>query len=269
MQGQGRRGGGYSMEKKIVFLDIDGTILNTQGEIPQATKKAVRTLKDNGHYVAIATGRAPFMFEEIRQQLDITSFVSYNGQYVVFEGEVIHQNPIAREHLLHLYKEASEKEHAMVFMGESIMKASETDNGFIKESLASLGFTYPEIDKDYFHHEPIYQALLFCEEKEEETFASHHDHVRFIRWHPLSCDVLPKDGSKKVGLKKLLEAAQLSEKSAYACGDGLNDLEMIAYAGTGIVMGNAVPELKELADIQTAHVDENGLALGLKQAGLI
>ncbi|MFP7252692.1 Cof-type HAD-IIB family hydrolase [Terribacillus goriensis] len=257
------------MEKRIVFLDIDGTILNTKGEIPQATKEAVQALKENGHYVAIATGRAPFMFEEIRKELGINSFVSYNGQYVVFEEEVIYRNPIKREHLLHLYDEASEKEHAMVFMGDTIMKASETDNEFVRDSLASLGFTYPEIDKDYFHHEPIYQALLFCEADDQEEYSSHHNHVRFIRWHPLSCDVLPGDGSKKIGVMKLLEAAGLSVQSAYACGDGLNDLEMIEFAGTGIVMGNAVPELKGLADIQTAHVDEDGLALGLKEAGLI
>ncbi|PAE16641.1 hydrolase Cof [Virgibacillus sp. 7505] len=257
------------MEKRIVFLDIDGTILNTKGEIPQATKEAVQALKENGHYVAIATGRAPFMFEEIRKELGINSFVSYNGQYVVFEDEVIYRNPIKREHLLHLYDEASGKEHAMVFMGDTIMKASETDNEFVRDSLASLGFTYPEIDKDYFHHEPIYQALLFCEADDQEEYSSHHNHVRFIRWHPLSCDVLPGDGSKKIGVMKLLEAAGLSVQSAYACGDGLNDLEMIEFAGTGIVMGNAVPELKELADIQTAHVDEDGLALGLKEAGLI
>ncbi|WP_366249468.1 Cof-type HAD-IIB family hydrolase [Terribacillus aidingensis] len=257
------------MEKRIVFLDIDGTILNTKGEIPQATKEAVQALKENGHYVAIATGRAPFMFEEIRKELGINSFVSYNGQYVVFEDEVIYRNPIKREHLLHLYDEASEKEHAMVFMGDTIMKASETDNEFVRDSLASLGFTYPEIDKDYFHHEPIYQALLFCEADDQEEYSSHHNHVRFIRWHPLSCDVLPGDGSKKIGVMKLLEAADLSVELSYACGDGLNDLEMIEFAGTGIVMGNAVPELKELADIQTAHVDEDGLALGLKEAGLI
>ncbi|MFP7168986.1 Cof-type HAD-IIB family hydrolase [Terribacillus sp. 7520-G] len=257
------------MGKSIVFLDIDGTILNTKGEIPQATKDAVQALKDNGHYVAIATGRAPFMFEDIRKELDITSFVSYNGQYVVFEGEVIHRNPIERQHLLHLYDEASEKGHAMVFMGDTIMKASETDNSFVRDSLASLGFTYPEIDKDYFHHEPIYQSLLFCEEEEEQAYSDHHEHVRFIRWHPLSCDVLPADGSKKIGVTKLLEAADIPVHAAYACGDGLNDLEMIEFAGTGIVMGNAVPELKELADIQTAHVDEDGLALGLKKAGLI
>ncbi|MFS0560889.1 Cof-type HAD-IIB family hydrolase [Terribacillus sp. 179-K 1B1 HS] len=257
------------MGKSIVFLDIDGTILNTKGEIPKATKEAIRMLRANGHYVAIATGRAPFMFEEIRTELEIDSYVCYNGQYVVFEGEVIHRNPIERKQLLHLYDEASEKEHAMVFMGDTIMKASETDNGFIRDSLASLGFTYPEIDKDYFHHEPIYQALLFCEEEEEQAYSAHHEHVRFIRWHPLSCDVLPGDGSKKIGVMKLLEAANIPVHAAYACGDGLNDLEMIDFVGTGIVMGNAVPELKELADIQTAHVDEDGLALGLKKAGLI
>uniref|UniRef100_UPI003081AFBA HAD hydrolase family protein n=1 Tax=Virgibacillus salexigens TaxID=61016 RepID=UPI003081AFBA len=59
------------MHNKIVFFDIDGTILDHDKQIPLTTKKSIQKLKENGVYVAIATGRAPFMFEDIRKELQI------------------------------------------------------------------------------------------------------------------------------------------------------------------------------------------------------
>ena len=76
---------------KIVFLDIDGTILDSNKRIPDSTKEAVRLLKDNGVYVAIATGRAPFMFKEIREELEIDTYIALNGQMVVVDGKPIYQ----------------------------------------------------------------------------------------------------------------------------------------------------------------------------------
>ena len=77
-----------------MFFDIDGTLLDQNKKMSDSTKKAIEKLKENGVFVAIATGRAPFMFENLRKEIDIDSFVSFNGQYVVFENEVIYKNPM-------------------------------------------------------------------------------------------------------------------------------------------------------------------------------
>src|SRR5699024_1098951 len=105
--------GDETMHKKIVFFDIDGTLVNDEKNIPTSAKKAIETLKQNNVYVVIATGRAPFMFENIRQELGIDSFVSFNGQYVVFEGETIYENPIDREPLKNLYQASKENNYPM------------------------------------------------------------------------------------------------------------------------------------------------------------
>lgn len=73
-------------DKKIIFFDIDGTLLDDDKKMPLTAEKAVFALKELGHEVAIATGRAPFMFKDIREQLEIDSYVSFNGQYVVLRG---------------------------------------------------------------------------------------------------------------------------------------------------------------------------------------
>ena len=81
-------------EQSVIFFDIDGTLLDHDKKLPPSTKQAVFKLKELGHIVAIATGRAPFMYEDLREELGIDTFVSYNGQYVVLNGEVLHTNPL-------------------------------------------------------------------------------------------------------------------------------------------------------------------------------
>jgi Cof subfamily protein (haloacid dehalogenase superfamily) len=256
------------MHNNIVFFDIDGTLVDDEKNIPASAKKAVETLKNNGVYVAIATGRAPFMFENIRKELEIESFVSFNGQYVVFEGETIYENPIGREPLKKLYEASAAKEHPMVFMCDQDMRATTAGHPYIKQSLAKLKLDYPLVDTDYFRNKTIYQALLFCE-RDEEAFIKQHDDLHFIRWHDYSCDVLPGGGSKAVGVNKIIKAAGLDKKHAFAFGDGFNDLEMVQEVGTGIAMGNAVLPLKEAADYMTASVEEDGILKGLEYFGLV
>lgn len=257
------------MHKKIVFFDIDGTLVNEEKNIPTSAKNAIKTLKKNDIFVAIATGRAPFMFENIRRELEIESYVSFNGQYVVFEGKTIYENPINRKPLKKLYQASKKNNHPMVFMCDKDMRATTDNHPYIKQSLASLKLKYPQTDENYFQDRHIYQALLFCEQGEEESLLSKHSELNFIRWHDFSCDVLPGGGSKAVGIEKIMEASGLSKEHSFAFGDGFNDIEMLQEIGTGIAMGNAVEYLKQVADHVTAPVDEDGILRALQHFRLV
>ena len=104
--------------KKIVFFDIDGTLLDHEKKLPSSTKKAIHLLKENGVFVAIATGRAPFMFTSLRKELDIDSYVSFNGQYVVFENEVIYKNPLDHNEVETFLQDSTANGHPLIFMNE-------------------------------------------------------------------------------------------------------------------------------------------------------
>ncbi|MFC0522256.1 Cof-type HAD-IIB family hydrolase [Pontibacillus salicampi] len=257
------------MKNPIVFLDIDGTILDERKQIPDQSKQSIQQLKDSGIHVAIATGRAPFMFEHLRKELDIHSYISFNGQYVVFEDEVVYENPLMMEHIKGLHDEAIQSGHPMVFLNQSGMRASVGEHPFIEESLASLKFSYPEIDSSFYHNNHIHQALLFCEKGEEESYFKGHNQLDFIRWHDYSVDVLPSGGSKAIGIEKFIERTGFAKEDTIAFGDGLNDTEMIQFAHVGVAMGNAQPELKQIADVITKHVEEDGLTHGFKLVGLL
>ncbi|KKB39191.1 Cof-type HAD-IIB family hydrolase [Bacillus thermotolerans] len=254
---------------KIAFFDIDGTLLNHDKKLPSATKEAVKRLRDNGVYTAIATGRAPFMFEDLREELDIHSFVSFNGQYVVFEEEVVYLNPLAADSLDRLYRHAEERNHSLVYMTESHMKANRPDDTYIAESISSLKFPYPDLHPDLYKEQELYQTLVFCKEEEEEYYREQFPEFSFIRWHPYSLDILPRGGSKAEGIKKLMDRLDFKMEDVYAFGDGLNDIEMLKVAGTGVAMGNAHPKVKEAADLVTADVAEDGIYHALKKLELI
>ncbi|MYL70805.1 Cof-type HAD-IIB family hydrolase [Halobacillus litoralis] len=257
------------MTKKIAFFDIDGTLLDHDKKLPEKTKAAIQALKDEGVYCAIATGRAPFMYKKLREELGIDSFVSFNGQYVVFEGKEIYTNPLSEPELERLHKHAEHNNHPMVFMNHEEMKASVPDHDHIEESLGTLYIEHPSADASFFKGRNIYQSLLFCEGEEIEEYREAYDSFDYIRWHPVSCDVLPKGGSKAEGIKKMIEAAGLHMEDTYAFGDGLNDIEMIREVGTGVAMGNAVPETKAVSDFVTKDVGEDGLSHAIYELGLL
>lgn len=257
------------MEKPIVFFDIDGTLLNEEKNIPESTKTAVHSLQAKGIHTVIATGRVPSMFYWIRKELNIESYVCMNGQYVVFEGREIYSNPMDRNLLQRISTMTTNNGHALAYCSVDEIKVSERKHPFIEASFDSLMMAYPEVDQEFFKQNDIYQGHLYCDLKYEQLYLNSFPDFSFVKWHDYAYDILPKGASKAVGIKKLLGALGIKNSNCFAFGDGLNDLEMLAAVGTGIAMGNAVPEAKAAADIITTSSSENGIFNGLKQVGLL
>lgn len=258
------------MERSIIFFDLDGTLLNDNKEINDSTREAVASLKEQGHIVAIATGRAPFLFEHIREELNIDTYVSYNGSYVVLEGKVLFTNPLDKKALQNLTDLALENDHAVVYMDHEDMRASVPDHERVNESMATLLIeAMPAHDPLYYKDRFIYQSLLFCAEGEEKPYESLVDAFDFIRWHPFSVDILPSGGSKFKGISKITEQLGIPLERQYAFGDALNDLEMLRGIPNSVAMGSGLTEAKEAAKWVTTSNNEDGITQGLKLAGLL
>lgn len=258
------------MTRKMIFFDIDGTLLDHDKQLPRSTKLAIRELKEKGHEVAIATGRAPFMFANLREELNIQTFVSFNGQYVVLEGEVIYTNQLGKEDLQSLTEAAILNNHPIVYMDQEDMKANVPHHDYIVESIDTLKIEiFPTHDPHYYKEREIYQALLFCQEKEEELYEKKFQPFDFVRWHPVSVDVLPAGGSKAKGIEKLIEKLGIEKENVFAFGDGLNDVEMLTAIGNSVAMGNGHELVKKAAKYITKPVNEDGILHGLKMVGLL
>ncbi|MNC12336.1 putative bifunctional phosphatase/peptidyl-prolyl cis-trans isomerase [compost metagenome] len=260
---------GEAMSPKTIFFDIDGTIYDEDKRIPASTKEAIAELKKRGHHVAIATGRAAYMFGDLREELDIHSYVSLNGQYVVYEGEVIYRNPLDTPSLKELTLAAEKNDHPVAYIDALGMKVNVAEHEYIRTSIGSLKLAFPAHDPEYFLQHEIYQALIFCRQKEQAQYAEAYPQLHFIRWHPLCMDVLPGNGSKAGGIQQMMSILGVQKEDVYAFGDGLNDLEMLGFVGHGVAMGNAEEEVKAAASYVTKHVSENGIYEGLRMVGLL
>ncbi|MCQ6274973.1 Cof-type HAD-IIB family hydrolase [Bacillus sp. V3B] len=258
------------VERSIIFFDIDGTLLTHEKELPSSTKEAIFTLKEHGHEVAIATGRAPFMFEDLRKELDIHTFISYNGQYVVLNGEVLYTNPLKIPSLEKLTAIALHRNHPVVYMDHEDMKANVPEHAYIKESIDTLKIDrFPTYDPHYYKGRDLYQTLLFCPEGEEKQYEQEFKDFDFVRWHPVSVDILPKGGSKAKGIEMIVEKLGFSKERQYAFGDGLNDMEMLSSVQNSVAMGNAKKKVKSVAKHVTKSVEDNGILHGLQMVGLL
>lgn len=254
---------------KLVLFDVDGTLLDPHNRIPPSAKEAVMALKTAGHTVALASGRSPFMLEQVRQELQLDSYVSFNGQYVVDQGTLIHSNPIHPDAVDQLSAFAATQEHALVFLDHKQMSCSQDYHPHVELCLNSLGVTHPSHQASFCEGRAIYQTMLFCTPEEETSYREQFDGLHFVRWHPLSMDVLPAGGSKAEGVTRLAARLGFEVEDIYAFGDNFNDMEMFQYAGYSIAMGNAPEALQQLASHVTLSADRDGIWHGLKWTGLI
>lgn len=255
--------------KKMIFFDIDGTLLDHRKQLPVSAKEAIQALKELGHEVALATGRSPFMLRRVAEELGIDSYVGFNGQYVVMRGERIYTNPFREEELDELSRFAATSGHPLVYLDEDFMRSSMEHHFYVEHCMASLEYAHPEYDPGFFRGRPIYQTMLFCKEPEERQYRERFAELSFVRWHPFSLDVLPGGGSKASGIAQLIHSMGFEREEVYAFGDNLNDLEMLQYVGHGIAMGNAPDCVKQAARYVTADVDRHGIARGLSMVGLL
>lgn len=254
---------------KLLLLDIDGTLLNSKKELPESAFEALQSARANGHDLAIATGRAPFMITDLLEKLDIQTFITFNGQYIVHNDEVVHTealDPVLLEKVVHF---AEERDHPLVFMNSKKMISSIDYHPDIDESLKSLKFPHPVTERDFHLDNEIYQSLVFCTKEEEAQYHENFKDFQFVRWHRVSCDILPKGGSKASGIEKLIAETGHSIEDTIAFGDGLNDLQMMKTAGFSVAMDNGHPETKKVASYITEHVDDDGLAKAFVHLGLI
>jgi Cof subfamily protein (haloacid dehalogenase superfamily) len=253
----------------MIFFDIDGTLLDHNKQLPSSTKKAIQVLKEVGHEVALATGRAPFLFKELREELEIDSFVSFNGQYVVLKGEVIYKSPLKKHVLQSLTEYAGRNNHPLVYMDHETMTANIKYHSHIEESLRTINATHPEYNPDYFIDKEIYQTLLFCNDNKETLYQEDFKDLKFVRWHPFSLDVISLGESKANGIEKIIDRLGFKKEQIYAFGDGLNDIEMLQFVENSVAMGNAHYLAKNAARYITKDVSEDGILYGLELVGLL
>lgn len=259
---------------KAIFFDIDGTLLSFKThKMPESTKQALIKAKEKGVKIFVATGRPKVDILRVKELADFPfdGFVAVNGQFCYDKDEnVLHEKYINKGDVKNIIAYLKQNNLAChVILKENIYETMVNEK--VKQLANLVGYDEAIEVKplDYFLDKEIFQLCPYIDPEDDEEFKKHLGNCITMRWCDLFVDVIPKDGGKPQGIKKICEHYGIKQDEIMAFGDGGNDCEMLEYAKIGIAMGNASEEVKSRADYVTDDVDENGVEKALKHFEII
>ena len=254
---------------KAIFFDIDGTLVSFKThKISEKSLEALYKAKEKGIKLFIATGRhksETHCFEGF----PFDGYVTLNGQYCYNPEKVIYKNSIVPEDVKTFVALLNTTQMPSVFMEKEEVYLTRMTR-VVEDMLKIVKVNKLKMDNpDRALDKEIFQFIAFKPIGEEKELMEMLPNCDFTRWHPEFIDIVPKKGSKKVGIQKMLNEYGISPEEIMAIGDGGNDIPMLELAKVGVAMGNASDEVKSYADYVTTSVDEEGVYHALKQFDLI
>lgn len=244
---------------KIVFFDIDGTLIDPQtGRISDNTVQALQRLQKKGVKRCIVTGRPPASLPDFGElQFDVMS--TFNGSFCYTDTEVIYSNPIDPEDVRIVLQNAKALGRPVSVAVRDRLAANGIDRDLADYyRVADLELTVAE-DFEQTCQEDIYQIMLGCKKADHAAIIQGADNVKIaISWER-AVDVIPITGGKGSAIRHILHYYGLTPAEALAFGDSHNDEEMLQAVGTGVAMGNATDGLKAIADEVCGSVSDDGI----------
>lgn len=261
----------YKAKKiKMVFFDIDDTLrVKDTGYMPESIKTVFAKLKEKGILTGIASGRARYGVPKEVQDLNADYCVKLNGAYAKDnQKNIIFQAPIPAEIVVR-YKEWADAvgiHYGMAGRHEAVLSVR---NDLVSNTIDHV-YEGLEVDPNYNEKHDVYQMWTFEEKGDVLQLPDDlAEHLRLVRWHDNSSDVVLKGTSKALGVSKVVEHLGLKPENILVFGDERNDLELFDYAGISVAMEISHPLTKEKADFITKKVEEDGIQYALEELGLI
>ncbi len=249
---------------KAVFFDLDGTLIsNTTGEIPKSARKSIDFLRMNGVRVFTATGRHMSEIKDLPAfDIQFDGFITLNGQLCLdSRKELLYGEPISERNVEQMLTMFEARKVPLMLVEKDRMYINYIDE-MVEKAQAAINTAVPDIGT--YSGEPIYQFILYSEEKTAEKIVAGLEDCKMTRWNPYGVDIISKSGGKVAGIKRIIQACGIRRNEVMAFGDGENDMDMLRYAGIGVAMGNAEEDVKVCADYITDDVDEDGIEKAFK-----
>jgi hypothetical protein len=271
---------------RLVALDVDGTLLDSRGRIPAANLEALHAAAARGIHLAVVTGRSqPFVLPAVRDLPDPLVLVVYNGAVArVRDGETIARRTIdpvvAQRVLAHTreWRDATTVQFDRLDAAQTLFDRMSWDHpnrrGYyakVRQHVSQVG----DLEAAMADADPVQVAF------NGPTAAMrrlHADLAALPDWAALSVsathypgrdfslvDINAAGATKGHTLAAVAAHLGVARDEVFAIGDNHNDVDMLQWAGTGVVMGNAEPELLRLGLPLAPSNDEAGLAEALRR----
>lgn len=256
---------------KLIAIDMDGTLLNDAKQISPANYEAIQNAKENGVKVVLASGRPLVGFKRYLEELNLVSedeyVVAFNGAIVqsTAGNKIISKTTLNLEDYKELYELSKELKVNIHALTEDTVISPKDSKYTRLESEINL------IHKEIIAVEDVPQdtailKVMFIDDskiideiidKIPETVSSKYT---IVRSEPFFLEFLHKSVNKGTGVAALAEKLNIKQEEVICIGDAGNDMHMIKYAGLGVAMGNAFPEIKRVASFITKTNEQDGVA---------
>lgn len=256
---------------KLVAVDMDGTLLNDEKHISSENLKAIKNARSLGVKVVLASGRPVEGLSKYIDKLGLNTeedfVIAYNGALIqnIGTGEIISKDYMTIEDLQYLFHLSRELEVNIHFLnGEKCITHKMNKYSTLEATMNGI----PVVEQDFNTISPdntIVKVMFIDEPKILDRVVNNlpkdiYEKYSILRSEPFYLEFLNKTVTKGYGVEQLAKILNISREDIICIGDAGNDLHMIEYAGLGVAMGNAFPELKEIADYVTKTNEEHGVA---------
>lgn len=262
--------------RKLIAVDVDGTLVNTKGKITNKTRDALITANNAGHEVMIVSGRPT---KGLRDQAKILGFDKFGGILSSFNGgmlydfknkKILANHPMSLDLAKEILSFSKDLDLGLIIPKGDVIVTDDSSDFYAKRESKILNMPIKEVVnlRDELDFSP--NKLLFTQDPDKidpgankllEKFADRTYQVKSSRFFH---EVMPLGLSKG---KSILEACNIfgiDRKDVIAFGDEMNDLSMLEVAGTAVAMANAIEKIKEIADYVTKSNNEDGIAYYLE-----
>jgi len=246
---------------KLLLFDLDGTLLRGDKTISDRTLKALENARNKGVLVGISTSRSEVNCEKFLSSLHPDVFISCGGALVKAGERVLFEAAFTPDETMAFIREARRR-----FGSDVEMTVDTREKHYWNYKIDPKNRDATWGDAIYTDFEQVDQPCLkFCVETTEEEelwkWARTLDDVDVIRfsdgnWYKFT----PKSATKENAILEMTRAMGFETDGIMAFGDDYADIGMLKLCGTGVAMGNAIPEVKEAADLTIGSNDQDGIA---------
>ncbi|WP_422803785.1 HAD family hydrolase [Streptococcus sp. FT1-106] len=278
--------------RKIIFLDVDGTLVDYNNHLPESAKYAIQKARENGHLVYACTGRSRAEMPEFIWDIGLDGMIGGNGSYVEHHGQVVMHQLIPEDEARRIVDWLHERGLEFYLESNNGLFASEhfkeAARPVLRQYALGKGKTEKEVadqEAEDVLHGIVYGGNLYRDDLNKVSFIlkSIDDHeVSKLAFPDLKAgtwggvgetalfgDLGVKDITKAHAIDVLLSYLKADRKDTIAFGDAKVDIPMLDYCDVGVAMGNGGAEILAMADLVTAAVDDDGLYKAFETLKLI
>ncbi|MBE4906772.1 HAD family phosphatase [Bacillus luteolus] len=270
------------MQYRLLAINIDGTLLRSNGRIQSATKEAIEFVRKKEVYVTLVTNRNFQSAKKIAKALKLdTHIITHNGAFIGQSiDKPIYQSRLSEEKTFNLVQvlENFDCNIRLVHERFSIGTKMKVPGNMVAKAVLGTGepLFYPmqfvESLGDYLLDHPVappkVEAFFLTEEecnRAKETIADAFDDIAVTSGDKMRLEIMPKGVSKLSGLQILGKQVGVPLSKTVVIGDSDDDIPMIEAAGLGVAMWNSSKEVKKAANWITRSNDQNGVAYMIKE----